>query len=207
VHELGTSQKVGTAMYFKYSGGRPSVANCATLATTAATGWNTNVASLFTHDGILTQVTCQDIYDTTGAFGIANVSHAGTRAGSMPNTFTCAVVGYQINQHYRGGKPKGFWPLGIASDMGTPSDWGGSFLTAVNSGITALAAAIDGSTAGAITVAQQQAVSFFSGKQANSDQSPWAPRNEPAPRSTAMVYDVIGIATTARLGSQRRRRV
>lgn len=206
-HTLGTSQKVGTAQYYSYSGGRPLQADVVAFATDAATAWNAHIASLYTHDGILTQVTCQDIYDTTGQFGIANVSHAGTRAGDMPTTSSCVVVGYQITQHYRGGKPKGFWPLGIVSDTANQSDWGGTFLGNVVTGVTALAAAIDGATSGAITLGPQQAVSFFSGSQANTDTSKWAPRNSPKPRSSAVIYPVQGWSATAKIGSQRRRRI
>jgi hypothetical protein len=207
VHTLGTSQKVGTAQYYSYSGGRPLQADVVAFAGDASTAWNAHCASLFTSNGLLSQVTCQDIYDTTGQFGISNASHAGGRAGSQPTTFACANVGYQITQHYRGGKPKGFWPFGIASDTTNDSDWVGAFVTAVNSGVAALAAAIDGATSGAITVGPQQAVSFFSGSQANPDTSKWAPRNSPKPRSSAVIYPVQGWATSAKIASQRRRRI
>jgi len=194
-------------MYFSYSGGRPLQADVVAFAGDASTAWNAHCAPLFTANGQLLEVTCQDIYDTMGQFGVNNTAHAGSRSGSQPTTFACAVVSYQITQHYRGGKPKGFWPFGIQSDTTNDSDWLGASVTAFAAGVAALAAAIDGSSSGAITLGAQQAISFYSGSQANTDLSKWAPRNSPKPRPTAVVYPVQGWACAVKIGSQRRRRI
>jgi hypothetical protein len=209
IHELGTGEKVGTAMYYLFSssGGAPTVGNCQTLATTAASAWNSNCASLFTNNGLLVGCSFQDITTVLGAFGLVAVSHAGARAGAQPTTFSCAVVNYQISAHYRGGKPKGFWPFGIASDSSQQSDWGPSFISAVNSGVAALAAAIDGATAGTITVGAQTAVSFYQGALNNAAGGPWSRRNIPKPRATSVQYPVIGWSCATKIGSQRRRRI
>lgn len=207
VHELGTGQKVGTAMYFDYSGGRPLQADVVAFAGDAGTAWNAHCASLYTTNGNLIQVTCQDIFDTTGQFGVSNTAHAGARSGSQPTTFACAVINYQITQHYRGGKPKGFWPFGIQSDTSNDSDWLATPLAAFGSGVSALAGAIAGATSGGITIGSHKAVSFYSGSQSNPDVSKWAPRNSPKPRSQAVVYPVQGYACAIKIGSQRRRRI
>lgn len=155
---------------------------------------------------MLFTVNVQDIYDTAGHVGTSTTTHAGARAGHQPTTFACVVALYQIAQHYRGGKPKGFWPFGIQADTSNGSDWLPTPIGAFNSGLTNLAAAIDGDSSGGITVGPQQAVSFYQGSQSNPDPSKWAPRNSPKPRSTAVVYPVIGIACSTKIGSQRRRR-
>jgi len=207
LHELGTTQKVGTGMYFLYSGGRPLQADVVALAGDASTAWASHCASLFTANGQLVQVSCQDIYDTSGQFGVDNTTHAGVRAGSQPTTFACAVINYQITQHYRGGKPKGFWPFGIDSDTSNDSDWLGTPVTDFGAGVSALASAIEGASSGGITVGAHQAVSFYHGSTANSDTSKWAPKSMPAQRATAVLYPVQGYACAPRIGSQRRRRI
>jgi hypothetical protein len=206
LHELGTGKLAGTSMYFVYTGGRPSPGDCGTLATDAATAWNSNCAALYTHNGLLTHVICQDIFDTAGNETDVAVSHAGTRGGDQPWVGACATVLYKVSQHFRGGKFKGFWPFGIEGDSSNQSDWGPTFIAAVNTGVSALAAAITGASSGSTVVAGWTAVSFYHGKQANTDVSPWAPKNMPAPRSTSVQYPILSPACGTLIGSQRRRR-
>jgi hypothetical protein len=205
VHEVETGTQASSSMYFVYTGGRPSVSDCNALAADASTAWNSHCAALMSGGGLLLEVVCQDIFDTHGAEGISTTTHAGTRSGSQPTVGTCAVVQYKINEHYRGGKPKGFWPFGVVADSSGASDWTGGFQSTVGSAMAAFAGAISGSSSGTTVVAQHTAVSFYSGKAANTDTSPWAPRNMPAPRGTAVLYTVQSYLLTTKFGSQRRR--
>lgn len=205
IHEVETGTQASSSMYFVYTGGRPSVADCLALAGDASSAWNSHLASLMSGGGLLFSTVCQDVTDTAGAESINTTTHAGTRSGSQPTVGVCAVIQYKINQHYRGGKPKGFWPFGCVADGSSASDWDGSFQTAVSTQFAAFVAAITGSSSGTTVVAGHTGVSFYSGKAANTDSSPWAPRNMPAPRSQAVLFPVQSYVLSPKFGSQRRR--
>lgn len=204
-HGLGNDLHIGTHMFWSYSGGTPTVANLNALAGTVGTAWNTNLASLLSSNGLLEGVDILDVASNTGVEGTSSTTHAGTRAGSEVSLGASLVALYKIARHYRGGKPKGFWPFGITSDLTGGAAWSAGFITACNSGLAAFASAVNGATNGAITLGVQQNVSYFQGSQTNPSGSKWGRRNVPAPRAVPLVEPVTAIVASPVLGSQRRR--
>src|SRR6201997_4312324 len=173
-------------MFWSYTGGTPSAANLSTIAGLIGTAWATNLASLMTTAGALSEVDVTDLASNTGAVGTSTTSHAGTRSGLEPTTGTCLVAKYTIARHYRGGKPKGFWPFGLTSDLVDQHLWSTAFVSACNTGFAAFQSGVNGLVGGPITLGTQQNVSYFSGTQTNPSTSKWARRNRPAPRGTPL---------------------
>lgn len=204
-HGLNLDVKMTTHLFWSYTGSAPTPANCATLAAAIGNAWNANLASLCSTAGVMEEVDVTDLASATGAQGASLTTHAGSRAGLNVSNGACLVTKYTIARHYRGGKPKGFWPFGIASDLTNGNQWLGAFTAAANTAFAAFATAVNGLVAGATTLGTQQNVSYFSGTQANPSTSKWARRNRPAPRAVPLVESVTGIVCSSTLGSQRRR--
>ncbi len=153
----------GSRIFLSYSGTAPTNAQCSTFATAVATAWNSDLAALFNTGCVLTEVDVVDLSSTSAGTGTATVSHAGTRTGNALPLNSCLTLNYEIARRYRGGKPRGFWRMGVAGDQLTERTWDSTIISAAQtdfaSFITAIAA--DGWT-GAGTIAQVNVSYFFS---------------------------------------------
>lgn len=195
----------GSRIFLSYAATAPTNAQCVTFATSCATAWNANLAALFNTGCVLTEVDVVDLSSGTAGVGTATVSHAGTRTGNALPLNSCATVNYAIARRYRGGKPRGFWRMGVAADQLTERTWDSTILSAIDTDfanfITAIAG--DGWT-GAGTIAQVN-VSYFEGFTTHTGTTGRV-SNIPKPRVGGPITDpVTAIAADTYLGTQRRR--
>ena len=153
----------------------------------------------------MTQVNVQDVTTTAGHIGTWVGSDAGTNASPQPTSASCMQVNYIISQHYRGGKPKGFWPMGTEADQASGTNWGATSISNSVTAFKAFVTAMLALTSSGITLPNHVAVSFFSGSTPNTDLSKWAPRNMPAQRGTSVQYTVSDYTIATIIASQRRR--
>lgn len=205
VHTLGTNPNVVTRMFIHFTGSAPTTAQLNTFCTACATAWNSNMASLADADVTLTEVTAIDLTSPTAAEGSATVSHAGTRsAGALPADIA-VVVAYEILRRYRGGHARGYWPMGGETDLSGERVWGASFLTAMETGITALVAAIVAAGwSGAGTLAQYN-VGYYSGFSVVTNPLTHRARNVPTLLTVPHADPVTSTIVRPTIGSQRKR--
>lgn len=195
----------GSRFFLSYSGSAPTGANCTTLAGDVATAWAANIAPLVTAEWSLKEVDVLDIATNSGFSGQATPSDAGTRTGpTLP--LQCATnVEYNISRRYRGGKPRMFLPPGAEADLVNQSHYDGTYVTAVNTGITAFFAALEALSIGAMGTLAHVNLSYYSGFR-NVTNSSGRERAVPVYRPTALHDVVSGYSCKALVGSQRRRR-
>ena len=204
-HAVNADTAIGSRVFWSYTGGTPSIANCVTLATAISGAWGSHLAALMSTAGVLGSVTVQDVTNGPGNEGTFAGTVAGTRSGLNVSNGAASVINLKIASSYRGGKPKIFFPFGVAGDLTDGNTWDSGFQASVNSDYPAWATAVNGQTAGTTVLGVQYNVSYYSGSKANSSSSKWARRNVPAPRATAVSTPITLATLRPELGSQRRR--
>jgi len=189
--ELGSGNLIADRIFFGYSGGPAAAADLVTVAGDLATAWNANLAPLVSTGIPLLEVDAQDISTLTGASGVWIGSHGGSRSGTELPSSCCTNVQYLIARHYRGGKPKGFWPFGVAGDMGNTSQWTAAFTAAVNTAFAAFITQCLTIATSTCTLTEHKVLSY---------------RSANVERATALSEPITGYATHRVIASQRRRR-
>jgi hypothetical protein len=195
----------GIRFYLSYSGSAPTGANCTTLASDISTAWATNFNGLVPDDIALNEIDVLDIATDSGLSGQWNGSAQGTRGAAGPPYQVAMNVEYGIARRYRGGKPRSYFPFGVAGDYATDSTWSSSLVTAVNSGVTAFYAAIAALSIGAMGTLAHVNLSYYKGF-TNVTNPSGRERAVPTYRSSALLDTVTGYSAKTVMGSQKRRR-
>lgn len=205
IFNIGAVGEGGNRFYFAYSGSAPTAGNCATLASDVASAWNTNMAPLFTSGTALEEVDVLDIATDSGLSGNWTGTHNGTRTGTSLPVQVATGVEFGIGRRYRGGKPRVYIPAGNQSDLLTEATWQTSYLTAVNSGVSAFVAAIEALSIGSMGTLLHIVLSYYKGF-TNITNSSGRERAVPTYRDSALSDVVTGYSAKTVLSSQKRRR-
>lgn len=207
--ELGythaSGNKAGSRFFLSYSGAAPSAANCNTLATDVASAWNTDLAQLISVDWSLDLVDVLDIATGSGNSGSDAPSDPGTRSGTGLTWSVATNIQYLIARRYRGGKPKMYLPPGLQSDLYNGATWQASYVTEVQTQITAFFTALEALTVGSMGTFQHVNLSYYQGFK-NIANSSGRERAVPQYRTAALLDTVTGYTVHNEVSSQRRRR-
>lgn len=201
----GGALQAGSRFYLSYSGSAPSGANCATLAADVGTAWSAHLAAIISNNWTLDEVDVIDIASHSGASGQATPSVVGTRSGTgLPNQVANNVE-FDISRRYRGGKPRIFLPGACEADLATQATWSSAFIGDSNAACVAFFAALEALSIGSMGTLAHVNLSYYLGFH-NVTNTSGRVRSAPLYRATAIHDTVVGYATKATLGSQRRRR-
>jgi hypothetical protein len=201
----GSSNTVVSRFFVHYSGTAPTNAQLNTFCAAVRATHVTNVKPLSGGQWELTEVVAEDLSSATGAVGLWAGADGGSRAGSPLAASTAMVIAYQIARRYRGGHPRGYWPLGVSGDLTGAQEWSSTFQTAVNTGMAAFfAGVLAAGWTGAGTLTHVN-VSYFSGFTVVTSPTTGRARNVPTLRGSAIVDTVLGYSARHVPGSQRRR--
>jgi hypothetical protein len=195
----------GSRFYLSYSGSAPTGANCTTLATDIANLWVANVEGEFSSDWTLVEVDVLDIATDSGLSGTVAVSHSGTDAGTSAPAQCALNVEFDISRRYRGGKPRMYWPPGLAGDLNNDSTWNSAKITSMNTAVVGFFNGIEALSIGAMGTLTHVNLSYYKGF-TNITNSSGRERAVPKYRDTAIHDNIVGYATKSLVGSQRRRR-
>jgi hypothetical protein len=178
----------------------------AAVATDARTAFSAHLASLFSSDYGMTLTKVRDLANPATPEGEDGTEVLGTRAGNPTPISITALLNFSVNRLYRGSKPKAWLNFGTDSDTNPASNnqWLAEFTNAVDAGWAAYVAALDGVTSGSTTLGAQVAVSYYEGKEPNSNPNSRL-RFQPVPRAVPLVMNVLSAECRPRFGSQRRR--
>jgi hypothetical protein len=196
---------ISTRLFFKYTGGAPAAADCVTIATTAGTEAYSYLGGLISTFVTMLGATCQDLSSDTGNEGVYSDSHAGGRTGEPLPAGVAFLVNYGIGRHYRGGKPRSYFPFGTAVDLATAQTWDSTILASVNSDMQPFSQHISGTVAGSTTVGPQCNVSYYQGFTSVENPLTHRWRNVPTLRSSPVVDTITSWSGNEKPGSQRRR--
>lgn len=202
---VGNDQNVTTKLHFRYTSAAPTTAAMTAFATAVRTDFTTNVKPYLQSQLSLNQVTALDLANPTTPPGVDTTAVPGSRNSGVLPAGTALVAGYPIARRYRGGHPRGYWPLMGASDLADSGHWNGTTLTGVTTAITNHINAVKGLTAGGLALGNQCSVSYYSGGRWVAGTGSGKPKWLPTLRTPPSVDDVIQVRVNNKPGSQRRR--
>lgn len=205
IHSYGSDTDVVTRFFIRYSGTAPSSAQLDTFCASCVAAWGAFMVTECDPNVSLTEVTAVDLSSPSAAQGVFADTIPGTKSGGTLPASTAVVSSYVFGRRYRGGHARGYWPMGVETDVGGPQTWdGGSiggFQTAVD-GFFGLV--IAGGWSGAGTL-DHVSVSYYHGFTVVINPSTGRARNVPTLRATPVVDVVTANAVRQRIGTQRRR--
>ena len=194
-----------TRFFIQYSGTAPTSAQLNTFAASIGTAWGTDIKPGCSTGLLLESILCEDLSSPTSAVGNAAIGVNGTRAGAQLPAGVAFVVSYEIARRYRGGHPRGYWPIGTQSDIYTPQQWTAGLVSAMNTDFPAFFTAVQGAGWAAAGTLAQVNVSYYSGFTVYTNPITGRARNRPNLRVTPVQDVVTGYIARANIGSQRRR--
>lgn len=203
---VGSDTTVSSRLFYTYSGTPPSDSVCVTIAGLIYTSVVANLIPLMCSDNDAIGVSVQDLSSSTGGFGEHVATTAGTRTGIPLSAGTCVLMNIQIARRYRGGKPRVYWPLGVASDLVSPQQWGSTPLADFHTGTSQLEDDTIAINTGGCDIQTLVNISYYSGFTAVTNPITGRTRDVPKVRSVAIPPDAfLGSSISPRPASQRRR--
>lgn len=190
-------------LFFNYSSASPTAAQMTAIAAQWQGLLNSDLGALLSNNITQNQVVATDLGTSTGLVGISGTPHIGSRTGAGNPVQVCALIDYKIARRYRGGKPRGYWPYGISSDVVTENTWSASFQSTLNTQFGAAIASMTGSSTG-VNITQHVNVSYYSGFTTYTG-SGGRPKTRATLRATPLVDPVVTHDVNPFLGTQRRR--
>ena len=128
----GINTDVVTRFYLEYSGTAPSAAELDTFCTGVHATFVPNLAAEMHEDLSLIRVEATDLSSLTGATGLDTSTDPGTASGDPVPLSAAVVSSYVISRRYRGGHPRGYWPLGAGAVLTNPQRWDAGFTVITN---------------------------------------------------------------------------
>ncbi len=202
----GSDVDILTKLHFAYTGTPPNPAAAAALAADIDDAVATYFPALLNTDSVIRGVEIQDLsVFEGGASGAHLVTTAGTRAGGLLPAGVAAMVNYAIARKYRGGKPRSYLPLLVASDLASTSAWSAEAATAVNAAVTSLFTDVGAMVEGGCELGGPVQVSYFHGYDTPRPRSNGHLYYPPLPRDVPVVDPLTSWSLNLKPGSQRRR--
>jgi hypothetical protein len=191
-------------LFYSYSGTAPTDAELDTFSGSVGTAWIDNITPLQNDIVSLKGVQTEDLTSSTSGVGAAVEDNVGTRSGAALAAGTAFVVAEEIARRYRGGHPRVYLYVGVATDLAAAFAWTGTFAADVVTAFGAFDTAVQAagwSGAGTLTPVN---VSYFSGF-TNHTYPSGRTRPIPTPRVTPVVDPILSFIGRESVGSQRRR--
>lgn len=202
---VGTDANALTRFYMAYSGTPPAVP-ALTDFTGAVNGYCDDALPPLMHsDTTYTGCTITDLATDTGSSLYAPETSVGSRDGAALGADVCLLANFTVDRRYRGGKPRGYWPLGTATDLQTRQTWTTDFLAAAQTPVENVYGELVGESFAGCTVVAQCNVSYYGPPNRIITGSTGRVRTVSTVRTTPIVDPVMGPTLNPKLGSQRRR--
>lgn len=202
---FGSNYRGGFGLYWRYNGSAPGGADMDNLCSGLAGIWNTHFSSFLSSAYTLIQVSGLDLSSATGASGQKTVSWQGTDSNPSLAIDTCTLVNFQIDRHYRGGKPRVYLPIGTQTSLQDPHSWTTAYTAAVLSAFEAMVTAFTGFQSNLVTMGAHCNVGYYSGFTVVTDPVTGRARNHPTKLATPHNDPISGYTVPTPVGSQRRR--
>jgi hypothetical protein len=120
------------------------------LANAVKPAFTANLSPNVASNVSFTSITAVDIGSATGASAIGTGTPFSGGGGSpLEPSSMCSNVAYKIAARYRGGHPRGFWPVGNPAQLLNESNWNPTQLSLNQTAINNFLAAIESTANGA----------------------------------------------------------
>lgn len=195
-----------TRFYSSYPGGAPNASQLATFNNGVVTAFSTRLAFYMHASKTLDTVETTDLSTSSSAQLETTAGVAGTSAGAALPLMACVVASYGIGRRYRGGHPRGYWPLGVEGDMATNGEWSAAALAIFTGEIGSFFNDVHSVIWGVSEITQHVNVSYYSGFTVVVDPITGRARNVPKLRAGGPAIDnILSVNARSIIGTQRRR--
>jgi hypothetical protein len=198
----------GSRFFISYtSTTAPSTTDLTSFAADVRSHFSTDFAALMSSAFSLISVTCQDMNSSSGFVGEDTTAVAGTNTHAANPAEVCTVINFKINEHYRGGRPRIFLPLGTNNDLENAQQWNSTFTTAVDTAWGSWLTTLSAFTSSSFDTDQHVAALLYKGYILPPITLPSGfVKNRPKPLTGSVTPEpVLTHKTSAYIGSQRRR--
>jgi hypothetical protein len=203
---VGEDVNAQVRQFYAYTGSAPTSAQLVTTATDVRGPVYDLFATLMDADTSATTLTIEDLSSDLGAVGVATGTTVGSRAGGELGADTAALVNYVIGRHYRGGKPRSYWPFGTSTDLASRGLWSSDFVGTMDTSMSTIQSEWAGAGVGGFTVGGQVNVSYYQGFTPVVNPITLRTRDVAKPRTVAIAPDIVTAAVCSpKVASQRRR--
>lgn len=197
----------GSRFFVAFTGGPSTVANLTALGGLYNAAAASDLVNLMSNDVAYKGVIIEDLTTSSSAVAEVDTTVTGTRGSAAVPPQSCVVTSFEIARRYRGGRPRLYWPFGVAGDMLNTGLWDSTLVSATTTGVTAFFNAGLGVTEGSITTDTNVNVSYYEGFTVVTNPITGRSRNVPKLRATPDVDAYGTFVTRNYVGSQRRRRL
>lgn len=201
----GINTDIVTRFYIQYSGSAPGNADADAYASSVHAEFASSLAADMNEALSLITVEVTDLSTVSSAVGTWSGVEPGTATDDPVPIDNALVSSYIIGRRYRGGHPRGYWPLGQATNLQTPQTWTSAFISGVHNDLNDFFTNIraDGwSGSGTLTHVN---VSYYTGFTVVTDPLTGRARNVPTLRGTPLIDAITSRIERIRIGVQRRR--
>jgi hypothetical protein len=149
-----------TILHYHYTSGPPSDTDLTAFVVAMAAAVTAGLNAEYLASTTFSRHDVRDLSSDMGAVSGGTVDAIGTRAGSRLAPGTAALMNYGIRRSYRGGKPRGYWPIGASADVAATGFWTDAFVSEYGTAVADFIQAGIGSFGG-MTVDNQCQVSYY----------------------------------------------
>jgi hypothetical protein len=202
---VGADLSALTRFFCRYSAAVPT-ANDLELAIIGIRNAGTAHIKPLQHENVRqTEINITDLNTSTGHQAeLAGWGQGAELLHELPAS-TCVLMNYKVARRYRGGKPRGYWPLGVGDNMSNMQTWSTTFVSEAQAGLTAFLIAVEEAGTGAWHPGTQVNVSYFEKGTWVNDPVTGRPRYIPKRKEPPHVDEISGRFVSNRIASQRRR--
>lgn len=208
---IGGDANAFTILYYHYSSAAPDETDLTAynteFDTLNAASWGPEMTSDISYVGC----DSRDLSSDMGAYAITSNTLVGSRSGGRLSPGTAALMNYKVHRHYRGGKPRSYFPLGSATDVASTGLWADAFVTEYSGVVEGFLVAVP-NTYGSLVVDYQCNVSYYgppnkilTNPSTGRSRTVSTRRDAPGGTGHPLVDQITARAGTKTIGSQRRR--
>jgi hypothetical protein len=203
--QVGSDAHALTRFFVAYSGTAPAASDLLHFGGVLNSAADALLPAVMHPDTTYLGCTLTDLASDTGAETNSPETTVGTETGAALGAAVAVVTKLTIGRRYRGGKPKGFWPLGTAADLDTRQTWLSGSVTNFLNAIEAIQTSLEGASSSGTAITAPVNVSYYGPPNRIITGSTGRVRTVSTVRATPLVDTIQAIAVDTHLGSQRRR--
>lgn len=201
----GVNTDIVSRFYLHYAGAAPDAAALNASCALWADDFDGTLGHAMNLNVTLGRVHAIDLSSPTGAEGDWLGALPGHLTGSPLPIDVAQICSYEISRRYRGGHPRGYWPLNQAGDLDSPQIWSSAVVAGNQTQFANFFAAVFGHVWAGGGPLSQVNVSYFHGFTVITNPITGRARNVPTVRGVPVVDAVTARVARAHIGTQRRR--
>jgi hypothetical protein len=202
---IGEDNSALNGLYIAWANTTPSSTALDSLASQINTCIEHHMASFHLPEIQLLGVNLLDLSSDEGAEGHAAGYGSGTGGGPFLGANTCTLVNYGLNVHYRGGKPRSYFPFGSGENLLNPQTWKPEYVSKCSEAWYDTLVELNGLAASGTTLTGLRCVSYYKKGEWIPDPVTGRPRYIPQRKEPPETYEIGSVTVNVRPGSQRRR--